>query len=354
MMPKIAIQYVTYWSEEARADIDACMQSLQDLNYDRDRVCLIVVDNPSPSGTARAYLEKPWLHDAHIPKMHLIDSPVNDGFSGGHNRAYEHARTWGAEYLYLLNQDARVDPHVLNAAIAYATQHPQEAIVQSLIVSEQDHTHVDSYGNVLHYLGFGYQDPDLVSGRPHFYGSGAGLLVRVDALDHIGGLFETSYFMYHEDVDLAWRARLGGYGVGVAHDSIVYHRYEFSRSITKFYWMERNRWVTQLTHLAWPTFWLILPMALFMELGTLLFALKGGWLKTKGQVYTYFLQPASWRWIMARRKHVQAVRVVTDAELLRCMAPTIEAQQTASWLLDVIVNSVLAAYYQFLLFVIRR
>jgi len=354
MMPKIAIQYVAYWSPEAANDIDACMESLRQLDYDRDQVCLIVVDNPSVHGMARTQMEVRWFADDRLPELFFIDSPVNDGFSGGHNRAYQRAQTWGAEYIYLLNQDARMHPDALTTAVAYAQKHPQQPIVQSLIVSEQNHTHVDSYGNVLHYLGFGYQDPDLTSGRPHFYGSGAGLLIRTNVIEEIGGLFETWYFMYHEDVDLSWRARLAGYTIGVAHDSIVYHRYEFSRSITKFYWMERNRWITQLTHLQWSTFFWMLPMAITMELGTLLFAIKGGWFTTKLQVYGYFLQAKNWQQLLERRAQIQSRRSVGDVEIVRVMAPTIEAQQTASWLLDTIVNPVLAAYYRFLLFVIRR
>lgn len=351
MKPKVAIQYIAYWSPEAAKDIDACMTSLLSLNYDRDRVRLIVVDNPSPHGSARPQFEEKWMNHDGLPEIEFVDSPANDGFSGGHNRAYERSRVWGADYIYLLNQDALIDPDVVAEAVSYAQAHPNTPIVQSLVVSEQDRSSVDSYGNVLHYLGFGYQDPD--GHRSHFYASGAGLLVRMDVLDELGGLFDTPYFMYHEDTDLSWRARLAGYDIGTAEKSIMYHRYEFSRSILKFYWMERNRFLTQLTHLKWGTLLLMWPMMKVMELGTLVFALKNGWFLTKLSVYGHFWKPSTWRYIWQRRRLIRSIRRVDDRDLLALMAPTIEAQEVANPLLDKIANPLLRIYYRFLMSVVR-
>lgn len=353
MMPKIAIQYVAYWSPEAAADIDACMESLEELVYDRERVVLIIVDNPSPHGTARPQLEASWMHSDRLPTIELIDTPVNGGFAGGHLQAYAYAKTWGADYLYLLNQDARVAPDTLTEVLQYALAHPAQPIVQSLIVSEQDHTQVDSYGNVMQYLGFGYQDPHAKSGWPHFYASGAGVLIRTNILEEIGGLFDPAYFMYHDDVDLSWRARLAGYDIGCARTSHVYHRYEFTRSITKFYWMERNRILTHFTHLALPTLVLELPLLVLMELGSCLYALKGGWLETRIRVYGFFLRPATWQWIRQRRRLIRSVRRVGDRELLRFMAPTIEAQAVMSPFLSYVVNPVLRVGYHVLRALVR-
>lgn len=50
------------------------------------------------------------------------------------------------------------------------------------------------------------------------------MLVRRDILENIG-LFDSRYFMYNEDVDLCWRARLGGYKVVYVPSAMVYHKY---------------------------------------------------------------------------------------------------------------------------------
>jgi GT2 family glycosyltransferase len=57
-----------------------------------------------------------------------------------------------------------------------------------------------------------------------FFACGCAMLVRRDILKDIG-LFDSRYFMYGEDVDLCWRARLGGYKVVYVPSAIVYHKY---------------------------------------------------------------------------------------------------------------------------------
>jgi hypothetical protein len=55
-----------------------------------------------------------------------------------------------------------------------------------------------------------------------FGGCGASLLLKRELLDDIGG-FDLALFMYYEDFDLAWRARLRGWRFVYAPDSVVYH-----------------------------------------------------------------------------------------------------------------------------------
>jgi GT2 family glycosyltransferase len=55
-----------------------------------------------------------------------------------------------------------------------------------------------------------------------FAGCGASLLLRKEMLDEVG-LFDDDFFMYYEDTDLAWRARLRGWKVLYAPEAIVRH-----------------------------------------------------------------------------------------------------------------------------------
>lgn len=177
-----------------------------------------------------------------------------------------------------------------------------------------------------------------------FYASGAGVLIRAKVLEEIGGLFDPSYFMYHEDVDLAWRARLTGYNVMLAPDSVIFHRYEFSKSIKKFYWMERNRHLTNLVCYRWRTLLLLMPVYLVMELGTLVFALKSGWGKEKMHSWAHFLKPSTWRWIGARRRLIQRSRKKSDHEMLGFMTGMIVNQEVEQPILTHVVNPVCRIY----------
>ena len=55
-----------------------------------------------------------------------------------------------------------------------------------------------------------------------FSGCGANLLLSKNMLDEIG-LFDDDFFMYYEDTDLSWRARLAGWKVLYAPDATVRH-----------------------------------------------------------------------------------------------------------------------------------
>lgn len=55
-----------------------------------------------------------------------------------------------------------------------------------------------------------------------FAGCGAGMLLRKEMLEDVG-LFDEKYFMYYEDIDLSWRARLRGWDVFYAPEAIIRH-----------------------------------------------------------------------------------------------------------------------------------
>jgi N-acetylglucosaminyl-diphospho-decaprenol L-rhamnosyltransferase len=58
--------------------------------------------------------------------------------------------------------------------------------------------------------------------------SGACFLARRAAFEELGG-FDEGYFMFAEDVDLCWRAREGGWGVGTQPAALVTHAEGLSR-----------------------------------------------------------------------------------------------------------------------------
>lgn len=178
-----------------------------------------------------------------------------------------------------------------------------------------------------------------------FYASGAGVLIRSSILDGIGGMFEPLYFMYHDDVDICWRAQLAGFDIGFADESVVYHRYEFSRSMKKFFWMERNRHLTNLCNYRVRTLLVIAPAMLVMEFGTLLFAFRSGWWKEKLRSWAFFMQPSTWRYIRTRRALIRALRTRTDREMMEHMVGIITAQEVEHPIVTHIVNPVFSVYF---------
>lgn len=355
--PKVAVQILFY--NEPFEEVAALMASLEKINYPREAWQIFILKSFHPDSQIAEHLKNVWLPKVGqtLPEITLLELP-NAGFAGGHVKIFEAAKAWSPNYLYLLNGDAVADTNCLSKAVEVAETKTNAALVQSLVMLE-DREHLNSIGNAMHFLGFGFslganQKPaELKNDLPMFYPSGAGLLIRVSVLEKINGLFDPSYFLYHEDLDLGWRSRLAGYDIVMAPDSKIFHHYEFSKSIKKFYFMERNRHLTNLVNYKWPTLLLMAPAAFVMEAGTLVFSFRSGWWKEKLRSYLYFFRPATWFWIFRRRAQVRKFRVKTDREMLNFMTGKIVNQEVDNPIMKYLVNPVMEVYFWFLKRVVR-
>lgn len=370
MIPgKVSLQILVY--SEPVEMLDRLFASLEKVAYPHEKWELAVLNNVHPDHPQVAeVIEEKWMSRLAAAgiTMRFWKRDPNLGFAGGHQWLYERSLEQDPEFVYLLNSDASVDPMLLNEAVECAREHSKVGLVQSRVMLQQEPELLNSYGNAMHFLGFGftlgyrmkpgvdgYPDDGLLSKRqPMFYPSGAGVLVRVKTLHDIGGLFDYRYFLYHEDSDLGWRVLISGNEVAYAPKSVMYHQYEFSRSITKFYWMERNRFVNLFVFYRLPTLVLIAPLLLVMELGTLGFAIvKGGWWKEKLKMWLFFWRPSTWRWISRRRALVKWIRERSDREILEYMVGDVTNQEVESFLLGKIVNPCMRLYFSVLKFLIR-
>jgi GT2 family glycosyltransferase len=351
MLPKVAVITVSY---NAAAFIDEVVLSCQQVDYPKDKLEIIVVDCASSDGTPDKLREKKGIT--------FFPSDKNLGFAGGNNLAIHHAVLEGCEYVYLLNHDAKFDSQALKEAVALAEKDKTIGSVQSRMMLWQDPEQLNATGGEIHFLGFGFVrdngrpwenvKDEVTDGEEIAYASGAAVLLRSSALRKVGVL-DPFLFLYHEDLDLGWRLRLAGYKNVLSTKSIVFHHYEFSRSIKKFFWMERNRWLVHLSHLRWATLALLLPFMLALELALIVFAIKGGWIKEKILVYVDLLRPSTWKHIRKKRLETFILRKVSDKEILRRFTGKIDHQETSSPLVEKFANPLLNLSFQVIKRIIR-
>ena len=356
-MGRTSIVVVSY---NHRSCIGDCVRALERAALDPTHTRLILVDNASSDGTADLVRGELLTEDGThtrggLPAV-LFASTENLGFAGGNNLAFRRAIADGDEFVYMLNPDTEVEPGFLGAALEAARADPRIALVQSLLLRHPEIGVINTWGNAIHYLGFGYAAGDgrrvddpavaalLAEVREVAYASGAATLARLATLERIG-LFEEELFAYHEDLELGWRARLCGFRVVVAPRSRVRHKYEFSRSSRKYYWMERNRLLVMIWNYRAATLALLAPALLAMEPGLCLFALRSGWWREKLRAYGYLLVPSRWSRILAQRRRMQALRTVTDREATALFTGKVMFPAVSPWLLTHVANPLLAAYW---------
>ncbi|MCX6792608.1 MAG: glycosyltransferase family 2 protein [Candidatus Falkowbacteria bacterium] len=348
-MKKLAVVISPNYKDYAKKYLNDCLASLRAQTYKEFDIFL--VDNEST-------LETCLFLQMAAPEATVIPLEKNEGFAGGNNAALKVVIEKGYDYAFLINMDAVAEVDCLEKLVNFADKNPQLGAIQPRLMLWPEKDLINSLGNETHFLGFGYCnaykkkfDPTTDNlTKAISYASGAGVLYRVSALKQVG-LFDEVFWMYNEDQDICLRMWFEGFPVYVFSEAVVYHKYEFNRSIKSYYWLDRNRILILLKYYHWLTLILIKPAALIMELGLLMFSIKNGYLKEKLRVWVYLIKPSTWRYIFAQRKVIQPSRKMSDLELLKLFTGEIAFQELASPLLK-LANVFLKAYWQIIRFII--
>jgi GT2 family glycosyltransferase len=342
MPKKIAIILLNY-KDYAEKYLNDCINSLRKQDY-AGGIRIFIVDNET-SEKSYNYLKQ------NAPEAEIIRNEKNDGFAKGNNDAIKIALAGGFDYIVLFNLDTVIEKNCVSEMVKAAELTTQSqpcqgsrnevGAVQARLMLWPEKEKVNSIGNAIHFLGFGYCEgngekyynnpsrPPCQGGSEICYPSGAAVLFRAAALKKIG-LFDEEFWMYNEDEDIGWRFWLAGYKCVLAPNAVACHKYEFSRSVKKFYWLERNRLLCIFKNYKLRTLILILPALLIMEIGLFIFSLKSGWFREKIRVYKYFFSPASWRYILKTRKEAQALRKAKDRDIIKMFSGKIMYQEINS------------------------
>ncbi len=334
------------------------LPAMEAITYPKDRIEFVIVDNPHPKhGSSVEFLEREVMPKSEqtLPKVTIISNETNLGFAEGNNVGVDYAIAQKFDYVFFLNNDAYPEPDAFEKLVDAFEEDPTIGIAQSFLLLHKDPHAINTAGNAIHFLGFGYGlDYKLDERNQSYpavgdvgYASGAAFMIPVPLLEKIGG-WHDGFYLYHEDMEFSLRARmLENKRVVMVRDSRVHHDYDFLRSITKYYWMERNRFATWLMYMKWKTLLILFPGWLLMEFAHLVFSLMRGWNKEKWRVYWYWLQPKNWKYWLGERKKIQKARQITDKELMKNFVGKIMFQEDAveSPLLKYIGNPIFNTYW---------
>ena len=342
-MEKAAIILVNY-KDYAERFLMECRDSLRNQTYPKEDYQVYIIDNAA-SSKSRNFLENCF------PEAKVL--PREDGnYSAANNLGIKKAREDGFKNFIVANMDTKFDEHWLEELIKAVNSDERIGLAQSKILlypkngKEWNEPLINSLGNALHYLGFGYTSgygkknsdfPESEITDIAGYASGCSLAIKNEVLDKIG-LYDEEYYMYHDDIELGWRVRLAGYRLVLAPASIVYHKYEFLRSLRMFYYMERNRYIAIFSFYRLATLFLLLPMLLFMDGALWFYSVINGQFLIKFKVWRYFFKITTWRHIFTVRKKVRKYRKLNDREILKNLTGKILFQEVANPLLKNVAN----------------
>jgi GT2 family glycosyltransferase len=185
--------------------LPGCLDSLLAQSY--RPLEIIVADGASTDSTVD-------LLAGRYPHVRLVRLRRNRGFAGNVNAGIRASR---GQTVLLLNNDAQAEREWVAACVETLSQQPAVGSVASKIVYADGAT-LNSAGDLLgrdgapRQRGVGQPDgPAWDTVEPVFGASGGAAAYRRAMLADVG-LLDEVLFMYLEDVDLAFRAHLAGWG----------------------------------------------------------------------------------------------------------------------------------------------
>ncbi len=200
---------------------------------------IVVADNGSRDGSIA-------LLRARHPHVRILELGRNHGFAGGANRG---VAATSAPWVCVLNSDATPAPDWL-ATLTAAPRDARTWALGSVLVSARS-GRIESAGDQYAAAGYAYKllrDRPLedlpAAPYPVFAAPGAAPVFRRDVFDALGG-YEERFFLYYEDVDLAFRAVLAGYHALLVPGARVVHQLGAttrSRARGRFYVARNSVW----------------------------------------------------------------------------------------------------------------
>jgi hypothetical protein len=230
--PLISVIVVNYNGKKFLSD---CFNSLLRQSYRPFEI--IMIDNASNDGSVE-YVQQSF------PEVKVFSQSSNLGFAGGTNAGIRKA---GGEFILTLNNDTIITTGFMRELTQPMVSDPLVGMCASKMVFPGGRINSTaiciSRSGAAWDRGMGEPDHGQFDVAEEVFGPCAGAaLYRRAMLDEIG-LFDEDFFLYMEDVDLAFRARLSGWNCMYVPTALVIHAHGGTAepgSDTSVYYGNRN------------------------------------------------------------------------------------------------------------------
>jgi GT2 family glycosyltransferase len=288
-----------------------CLDSILAQSFDAFEI--LVIDNASSDDSLESI-------EAY-PAVKVIKNPKNVGFARGQNQGM---RLSHAPYILTMNFDILLPPTFLEEMVSVMEHSDCIGSVSPKLLQMDGQGQwtgrIDNAGLLLpgnrfpKHRGGGEQDQDQYNQAARVFGvMGAAALYRKAMLEDIafkGQYFDESYFMWYEDIDLDWRARLRGWDCIYTPRAVAYHvgdPHGHGKSKFGAQTSMRNRWKMILTNECVHCFRKnFVPLAK-EELGLVRYVVQRGWIDAYVRAFASLVRStpeilAKRRWVRGQAK----------------------------------------------------
>ena len=264
----LSIIIVTYNSSDL---IVKCLQSvsnsLNNIGYE-----IVVIDNASTNDSVD-YVK------VNFPQVKIIQNDKNLGFAKAVNQGLNEA---SGEFILLLNPDVFISEGFIERMLNRIKQSPDiGSVAGKLYFAKQDSSKTKTIYSTGHIFfktchsinrGYGEEDAGQYDGLKEIFGvNGAAALYRRKMLEDVKineEYYDENFFLYREDEDMDWRARLRGWQSKFEPKAIAYHvSAEMRDKKTKLAKQNKilNRYLLLKKNVSLANYLILLPHLFFYE-----------------------------------------------------------------------------------------
>ncbi len=294
-----------------------CLPSIQKQTY--KNIETIVTDNNSTDGSQKYVKSLGWVK--------ILENKQNYGYTTANNLA---ALKTSGKLLLFLNNDTELFPDAIESMIK--CYKPKTVVAPAQIITgNKKRDKVGSAGPGMDIFGYSYVNTDLPKTKM-FYVDGAAILIGKKDFLKIGK-FDDELFIFHEDVDLSWRAQIFGYKLIRCWESKLFHYSggnvtggsrvsagKYTASYNRLYLNQKNVIRNLIKNYSLPFLLIILPSLIaihFFEI--LVLCALGQFLAVNCYFLAYKWNIQNLESTLKLRRWIQKRRTVSDFKLISKM-----------------------------------
>jgi GT2 family glycosyltransferase len=251
-------------------EVIGCIEHV--IGQSHDAIDITIVDNGSVDSSCETIRRR-------FPGITVVENGRNLGFAAGMNQGIDLAED---DYILLLNQDAWIRQDFLRNALEVMHSDPHVGMVGGRLYKLDSGQKTDQLvggGLLLRRRVQLVGDPDVSAVHYTFSPTWCCPFLRKAMLNDVkissGHYFDSRYFAYGEDLDLALRAQLRGWKCLFSPDIVAWHSHSGSLGGQVRIWQKppifrrhtlRNRYTTIIKDLPAPMLIYLMPFLMLAEL----------------------------------------------------------------------------------------